>query len=211
MKKTKTIEFLALTVLMLWTVLSAAQLTENPARGYKPPRMADGHPDLNGTYDVATITPLVRLPIPGVQRALTDEQAAKAEAMIMKERKDGDVQLSPDRPAPPKGNGDQDIPVRYRIASGNVGGYNSFWIDPGWKINVVNGEKRSSIIVDPPDPMRAKAVIPDWIPRRAPTMIRNAVLRPSAACWDLVLPPGHQYSPYSMTTSIRSCRRPTPS
>jgi len=151
MRMRKTIKFAGLTVLLLWTILSAAQLTPDPAKGYKPPRMADGHPDLNGTYDVATITPLVRLSIPGVQRALTDAQAAQAEAMIMKERKDGDVQLSPDRPAPPKGNGDQDIPVRYRIASGNVGGYNSFWIDPGWKINIVNGEKRSSMIVDPPD------------------------------------------------------------
>ena len=138
-----------LTVLLLWSILSAAQLTQNPGKAYKPPRTADGHPDLNGTYDVATITPLIRPA--GLQRALTDQQAAKFEAQKAKERKDGDAPLSPDRPAPPKGNGDQDIPVRYRVASGNVGGYNSFWIDPGWKVNVVNGEKRSSIIVDPPD------------------------------------------------------------
>src|SRR5215472_19362104 len=107
MRKTmrKTIKIAGLTVLLLWTILSAAQLTPDPARGYKPPRMADGHPDLNGTYDVATLTPLVRLSIPGVQRALTDEQAAKAEAMIAQERKDKDAPSSPDRPAPPKGNG----------------------------------------------------------------------------------------------------------
>ena len=77
----KTIEFVGLTVLMLWTVLSAAQLTQNPGQGYKPPRTADGHPDLNGTYDVATITPLVRQYV--TTRALTDDQAAKAEALIM--------------------------------------------------------------------------------------------------------------------------------
>jgi hypothetical protein len=127
--------------LMLWSILSAAQLTQNPGQGYKPPRTADGHPDLNGTYDIATITPLVRQG--PVQRALTDEQAAKMEAQIVKERKDGDAPLSPDRPAPPKGNGDQD--------ERNVSGDNSFWRDPGWKVNVVNGEKRSSIIVDPLD------------------------------------------------------------
>jgi hypothetical protein len=136
-------------VLLLWSILSVAQLTQNPGKGYKPPRTADGHPDLNGTYDLATITPLMRPA--GLQRALTDQQAAKFEAQIAKERKDGDAPLPPDRAAPPKGNGDQDIPARYRIASGNVGGYNSFWIDPGWKVNVVNGEKRSSIIVDPPE------------------------------------------------------------
>jgi len=194
MRKTmrKTIRFASLTVLLLWTILSAAQLTPDPARGYKPPRTADGHPDLNGTYDVATITPLVRLPIPGVQRALTDEQAAKAEAMIMKERKDGDAQLSPDRPAPPKGNGDQDIPVRYRIASGNVGGYNSFWIDPGWKINVVNGEKRSSIIVDPPDghlpPMTPegtkRAASLRFLPRSDASEGRDPGLDPTPGAYD---------------------------
>ena len=70
MNMKKTIEFLGLTVLLLWTVLSAAQLTQNPGQGYKPPRTADGHPDLNGVYDIATVTPLVRQG--PVQRALTD-------------------------------------------------------------------------------------------------------------------------------------------
>ena len=32
-----------------------------------------------------------------------------------------------------------------------VGGYNTFWISPGDSFAVVNGEKRTSIIVDPPD------------------------------------------------------------
>jgi hypothetical protein len=155
---------LGLIVLLLWSILSVAQLTQNPGKGYKPPRTADGHPDLNGTYDVATITPLMRPA--GLQRALTDEQAAKLEAQVAKERKDGDAPLAPDRAAPPKGNGDQDIPVRYRIASGGVGGYNSFWIDPGWKVNVVNGEKRSSILVDPPDG-RVPAMTPEGMKRAA--------------------------------------------
>src|SRR5260370_15526285 len=103
----KTIEFVGLTVLMLWTILSGAQLTQNPGQGYKPPRTADGHPDLNGTYDIATITPLVRQG--PVQRVLTDQQAAKIEAQIMKEKKDGHAPLSPDRHAPPQGTGAQDI------------------------------------------------------------------------------------------------------
>ena len=29
---------------------------------YNPPRMPDGHPDLSGTYDAATLTPLERMP-----------------------------------------------------------------------------------------------------------------------------------------------------
>ena len=51
----------------------------------------------------------------------------------------------PNRPAPPKG-GDGSTG-----AAGNVGGYNNFWIDPGDRVAVVNGEYRSSLIVDPPN------------------------------------------------------------
>ena len=48
-------------------------------------------------------------------------------------------------PAPPKG-GDGS-----RGAAGNVGGYNSFWLDPGSTYTIVNGEARTSLVVDPPD------------------------------------------------------------
>src|SRR5260370_34036272 len=95
----KTIEFVGLTVLMLWTILSAPQLTQNPGQGYKPPRTADGHPDLNGTYDIATITPLVRQ-VP-VQRGPTDAHAAKEEGRIIQGRQEEDAQLTADQPVPP--------------------------------------------------------------------------------------------------------------
>src|SRR5215831_13171467 len=39
----------------------AAQSTKTAAKAAVP-RMPDGHPDLQGTYDLATITPLERLP-----------------------------------------------------------------------------------------------------------------------------------------------------
>ena len=51
----------------------------------------------------------------------------------------------PNRTAPPQG-GDGSTG-----AAGNVGGYNNFWIDPGDRVAVVNGEHRSSLIVDPPE------------------------------------------------------------
>jgi hypothetical protein len=139
----------SLAALLMCATGATAQLTQNPGKDYKPPRTADGHPDLNGTYDLATITPLIRPS--GFNRTLTDEQAAKMEAQMEKEKEQGDAPLAADRAAPPKGNGDQDIPARYRPATGGTGGYNSGWIDPGSTVNVVNGEKRSSIIVDPPD------------------------------------------------------------
>ena len=39
-------------------------------------------------------------------------------------------------------------------AAGNVGGYNAFWLDPGSTYTVVNGEKRTSLVVELPEEAR---------------------------------------------------------
>ena len=36
-------------------------------------------------------------------------------------------------------------------AASDPGGYNAFWLDPGTRLAVVNGEARTSFIVDPPN------------------------------------------------------------
>src|SRR4029077_3816197 len=59
------------------------------------------------------------------------------------------------RGAPPVG-GDRSVPKTYqeileRAGGGVVGGYNNFWLAEGTSLITVNGEKRSSILVDPPD------------------------------------------------------------
>jgi len=36
-------------------------------------------------------------------------------------------------------------------AAGNVGGYNNFWIDSGTQYFQIDGQKRMSILIDPPD------------------------------------------------------------
>ena len=51
----------------------------------------------------------------------------------------------PNRKAPPKG-GDGN----YSFGAGGVGGYNSFWVDPGTSANTVDGKFPTSIIYDPP-------------------------------------------------------------
>jgi hypothetical protein len=123
---------------------AAAQTANQPASGsYHVPRMPDGHPDLQGTYDVATITPVERPR--GEPLVLTKEQAAKLESAAAMRTEKGDAPLDPNRTAPPKG-GDGSVG-----AAGNVGGYNYGWLDPGSSINVVDGQKRASIIIDPPD------------------------------------------------------------
>ena len=120
-----------------------AQKANGSSKIYSPRRTADGHPDLQGTYDVATLTPLERPS--GAAAVYTKEEARKLEAAATRQREVGDQAIKGDRSAPPKGGDGSPGPA------GNVGGYNTGWLDPGSTYTVVNGEIRSSIVVDPPD------------------------------------------------------------
>jgi hypothetical protein len=135
---------LAVAALLFWAVGPASAQTGKPAaKTYSAPRTADGHPDLDGVYDLATLTPMER-PM-GEKETLTNDEAARLEKQAYTYRQQGDKPINGDRSAPPKG-GDGSIG-----AAGNVGGYNTGWLDPGSSYTVVNGQKRSSLIVDPPD------------------------------------------------------------
>jgi hypothetical protein len=108
------------------------------------PRLPDGHPDLQGTYDLATLTPLERTA--GTNAVLTPEEAAKLEKEAAAERDKGNEAIKGgDRAAPPKGGDGSTGPA------GGVGGYNVFWLDPGSRYSVVDGQIRASIVVDPPN------------------------------------------------------------
>jgi hypothetical protein len=107
------------------------------------PRLPDGHPDLQGTYDLATLTPLDRAA--GTNLVLTPEEAAKFEKETAAQKDKGNEAIKGDRPAPPKGGDGSTGPA------GAVGGYNVFWLDPGSRYTVVDGQIRASIIVDPPN------------------------------------------------------------
>ena len=121
-----------------------AGLTVLSAQGTsRIPRLADGKPDLQGTYDLATLTPVERAN--GLPAVLTDEQALKGEHQAVAREQAGAVAIDGNRSAPPKG-GDGSVGP-----AGNVGGYNSFWIDRGNEYSIVDGQKRSSIVIDPPD------------------------------------------------------------
>ena len=106
-------------------------------------RTADGHPDLQGVYDLATLTTLERPG--GVPLVMTDEQAVKLEKGVLDRIERASLPSKGDRDAPPVG-GDGSVG-----AAGNVGGYNNFWIDSGTQYNLIDGQKRSSIVIDPPD------------------------------------------------------------
>jgi hypothetical protein len=154
----------AIAAMLLWTPVPASAQNQKPAaKGSSPHRLADGHPDLQGTYDLATITPVDR-PF-GAPATYTKEEAVKRETAAALQREQGDKSLAGDRTAPPKG-GDGSVGP-----AGNVGGYNSGWLDPGSKLTVVNGEIRSSIIVDPPEG-RAPPMLPAAMQRAAASRAR---------------------------------------
>jgi hypothetical protein len=107
------------------------------------PRMPDGKPDLQGTYDIGTITPLQRAA--GTPLVLTEEEAAKREQQVAARSENLNAAIDGNRAAPPSGGDGSPGPY------GNVGGYNNFWLDPGTHFTVVDGQKRASLLVDPPD------------------------------------------------------------
>ena len=157
---------IAIAVMPLLAAPAAGQRAA--AKAWVAPRTPDGHPDFQGNWTNGTLTPLERPA--GFPRALTPEQVTKWE----KVRSDTVEQLSkssdPNRPAPPKG-GDGSTG-----AAGNVGGYNYFWIDAGDHLATVNGERRSSLIVDPANG-RVPALTPEARERQAARMRRAAQFR----------------------------------
>jgi hypothetical protein len=82
----------------------------------------------------ATITPVERMGFfPDL--VLTPAQAAVMEQRTREFAQRGSAPTDPDAPPPAAGD--------------DVGGYNSFWIDAGTTVAKVNGEYRSSLIVQP--------------------------------------------------------------
>ena len=108
------------------------------------PRTSNGHPDLQGNWSNATMTPIQRRR--GQDSAVLALDEAKRGEQAKADRYTARAQPSdPNRSAPPVG-GDGSTG-----GAGNVGGYNSFYIDSGDNYAVFNGEIRTSLIVDPPD------------------------------------------------------------
>ena len=111
-------------------------------------RTAEGKPDFSGYYDTATITPLERPRDEGAEAYLSAEDAERNAQRAAAGLAAGSEDQDPDRGAPPVG-GDGS-----RGAAGNVGGYDSFWVDPGEKNFKIDGKYRTSIVVDPPNGRR---------------------------------------------------------
>ena len=128
-------------ILSIGSILLAVVGSVSLAQDWVMPRTASGKPDLQGIWTNKTLTPLTRSQEFTEIRALSAEQVARLESghqeYLTAEFADSD----PDRGA---GFGAQ---------AGDDGntedGYNEFWKDLGTRIQQINGEYRSSIIIDP--------------------------------------------------------------
>ncbi len=124
----------AITLFATLGVLQSAAAAE-----WEPPRTHFGDPDLQGTWTSATITALER-PEQFDRLVLTEAEAAAWQS------RNEEFFASID-----------EIPEEGLQAGADVGGYNSFWMDPGTRALRVGDEIRSSILVSPEDgrlPMR---------------------------------------------------------
>ena len=149
------------------SLIAQAKPDPAPQAAPKPkiPRLPDGHPDLQGTYDIATMTPVDR-PRGVKTLVLTEQEAAAMEKYEAQRQAKNDAPLKADRGAPPVG-GETTAPKSYlefleQAGGGVVGGYNNFWLSGGDHVIRVDGQPRSSLIIDPPDgqvpPMKPEAV-----------------------------------------------------
>jgi hypothetical protein len=118
---------------LLLAVAASAQ-----SREWQPPRTPDGKPDLQGTYTFRTITPLQR------PAALADKDTLTPEEAEAFERSEN-IRLNRDLYDPEKGQPSAGYPPR---SQGGVLSYNDFWYERGSELTA---DRRTSLIVDPPD------------------------------------------------------------
>lgn len=114
---------------------AAAEVGDKWDPNYEPPRMADGTPSFQGIWTSASLTVLERnaqfktLVVP-------EAVAVAVETGAMAMKNSDNEPTDPDAPAPEAGGS-------------GVGGYNTFWMDYGTKVARINGEVRTSWIVEP--------------------------------------------------------------
>ena len=114
---------------------SLAAQPSSKSKSWTVPRAADGHPDLQGIWTNATLTPMQRPAQFAGKKTVSD---AEATAYEKKDLETNNI----DNP---------EAPLLARAGSAETGGYNNLFIDRGSQLARVDGVKRTSLIIDPPD------------------------------------------------------------
>ena len=144
--------------------LAAAAVDLTPdQRQWVMPRTSDGHPDLQGNWSNATITPLGRPR--GRGPVLTPDQVAEIEGRREEFIEVLSATSDPNREAPAVG-GVRTGDFAFDAASGGTGGYNYVYIDGGDRVAIYNGESRSSLVTNPADG-RIPSLTPEARQRRS--------------------------------------------
>jgi len=132
---------------VLSVLASCAVLAQSGSapKNWKPPRNEFGQPDLQGTWNNATITPMQRPAQFGERRALTEDEVRRME------QAEKEFEVASNKATDPS-QGVQEIPNQCRPGfTGANCGYNSFWVDTGFQVVRIQGEPRTSILFDPPN------------------------------------------------------------
>lgn len=101
-------------------------------------------PDLTGNYDAGTLTPLNRPPAFGDRQFMTRAEGKAIQTNSAALFASGLKTSDPNREAPVAGGDGNNA-----YGAGGVGGYNSFWVDPGSDAFEIDGKFRTSIVYDP--------------------------------------------------------------
>jgi len=119
--------------------------------GWSPPKTSWGRADISGYWSNATLTPLTRNPRISDKGRLTAAEAKAMEKVWAAALAEADMptdQSKTTEQIQAEAQKSELLKIRpdFAAAGGDVGGYNTFWIDPGTHIMTVNGEYRSSIL-----------------------------------------------------------------
>jgi len=120
-------------------IITCAVSTGSMAQDSETPLTAWGVPDLQGYWRHNTVMPFERPRDLGTKQSYTEEEALILEQAAQQRVEQDNEPLDPDRPAPKA----EPLPP--------VGNYDLFWTDRGMFLPTIDGEFRTSAIIDPPD------------------------------------------------------------
>jgi hypothetical protein len=118
-------------------LFAVAALSAQTKGGWQMPRTADGHPDLQGIWTNSTRTPVERPALFNGKPTVTVEEAKAWEKNEAQEWEQLD--------------GTSEGPLHATKGSAGTGAYNVLFYDMGVGLAKIDGLKRTSLVVDPPD------------------------------------------------------------